>query len=130
MAKKVTKITVGQLTSIAPALLRSWDEHKAKINMRGKILFAFIGLKKDLEKRLAEAQETIALIAEQHDGVFKEEIGGFEIPEEKRAACNKAIDEVVKEEIEIAHTPIVLNENEFLPAEILDAIYDFVEMAE
>lgn len=130
MAKKVKSITTQKLMDVGSTLLRTWDEHKSKIQIRGKALFAFISLKKDLEKKLNEVQETIATIAEQHNGVFKPEIGGFEIPPEQRASANKVIDEVLKEEVEIAYTPITLREEDTMPAEVLDAIFDFVELAE
>lgn len=123
-------ITINELTFFASNFLRVWNEEKSQITVKGKSLFHLIGLKKEIEKHLAQSQEGVALLAEQCGGIFKQEIGGFEIPPENQVEANKAIGEFGRTEVMVHYTPIVVGVEDIIPIELLDLIFDYIELAE
>lgn len=123
----IKTITINELTFVASGLMRVWNSHKASLQMKGKSLFNLVGLKKEFETHLSQSQETVAALAEQHGGIFKQEIGGYEIPLDHQEAANVAITEFSKTNIDINYNPIIIRDEDIVPAELLELIFEYVE---
>lgn len=123
-------MTINQMMPIANDFLQGWQDYKGRLQLKGKPLFHLIALKKQLEKQLVQAQETVAALAEQFGGVPDPAIGGYRIPEERQKEANVAIGDLVKTEVTFDFTPIKITEADEIPADLLDILFDFVEMVD
>lgn len=130
MSKMIKTMTVNEVMGIMNILFPAWESRKGEIKIKGKPMFALVGIKKSLEKHAQASQEAFSAIAEQFGGIFNSQMGGYQIPEENQKEAQAAIAEIAKQEVEITYLPIILTGDEDVPVEIIDAIYDFVEIAE
>lgn len=124
------EMKIVEMSFAANTLLAAWNTSKKEITLKGRPLFNLIGLKKELENHLLQTQETMTTMAEQFDGVFDGQINGYRIPPERQDEANKAIREFTMGTIVINYELIKIGPEDNVPVDILEAIFDFVEMAE
>lgn len=125
MATKTMKN--GDIRQIAFDLSQRWESSKSNIKLSGKATYALIGLKRKLLSigdEITEAFGTVGLAL----GGKVDEMGMLKIPDDKIDEANKQLTEIAVQTQEIEFTPIVLNEEDELPMELMDILYDFIEI--
>lgn len=120
-------MNIGDIRPILDDLLGNWMRERNKIVLSVPSMYALIGLKKTLEDKASQIQETITTLAEQAGGTPQQD-GTYHIPDDQVMNLNKQLMEVNAQKIDIEYTPIKISKEDSIPPVILDAIYDFVEI--
>ena len=118
-----------EVRTLAENLITKWEDQKMNIPVSGKALFHIMGVKKTLKSHLRTIGDTLNLLATQHGGEPQAN-GQFKIPNEQIEDLNKELADFYATEIDIEFTPITLSETDELPVDLMEALYDFIEMAE
>lgn len=127
MASK--NMTLNEVKSIGDQLFAIWDTAKLDIHLSGIALFHLVSLKSKFQEQLINAQEAIAAIAHNCDGVDQPD-GSIKIPEANLAEANRALRELGDGVIQIEYTPIVIRSEDNLPVELMEVLIGFIEIQE
>ena len=123
----IKTITTAQVRNICEDLLPNWEIERKNIQLSGRDMYSIIKIKKELEKKLGEIQETVANLAEQSGGE-RQDNGSYKIPPEKIEDLNNELAAFSDEEVEIEYTPITIKKDDVLPPVLMDCLFDFIEM--
>ena len=123
----IKTITTAQVRNICEDLLPNWETERKNIQLSGRDMYSIIKLKKELEKKLGEIQETVATLAEQSGGE-RQDNGSYKIPPEKIEDLNNELAAFSDEEVEIEYTPIKIKNDDVLPPVLMDCLFDFIDM--
>lgn len=123
----IKTITTAQVRNICEDLLPNWETERKNIQLSGRDMYSIIKIKKELEKKLGEIQETVANLAEQSGGE-RQDNGSYKIPPEKIEDLNNELAAFSDEEVEIEYTPITIKKDDVLPPVLMDCLFDFIEM--
>lgn len=123
----IKTITTAQVRNICEDLLPNWETERKNIQVSGRDMYSIIKIKKELEKKLGEIQETVATLAEQSGGE-RQDNGSYKIPPEKIEDLNNELAAFSDEEVEIEYTPIKIKNDDILPPVLMDCLFDFIEM--
>lgn len=126
MVKEITGVEVRKIFN---ELMENWETNKTQIKMSPKSLYNLVGLKKALETAFVQANETLILMLESN-GATQNAQGGYQIPEEKREEVTKMMNELGETKVPIEYNEIKISTEDSIPVDILDALYDFIDMAE
>lgn len=126
--EKVTKtLKNGDIRQISFDLENQWDRLKSQIKVSGKTLYAIISIKKTLSeigRTVAEAFFTVG----QNAGGSDNGDGSMKIPDDKIDEVNTALTEIANTQTDIEYIPIILGENDSVPVEIMDLLFDFISI--
>lgn len=126
--EKVTKtLKNGDIRQISFDLENQWDGLKSQIKVSGKTLYAIISIKKTLSeigRTVAEAFFTVG----QNAGGSDNGDGSMKIPDDKIDEVNTALTEIANTQTDIEYIPIILGENDSVPVEIMDLLFDFISI--
>lgn len=123
----IKTITTAQVRNICEDLLPNWETERKNIQLSGRDMYSIIKIKKELEKKLGEIQETVANLAEQSGGE-RQDNGSYKIPPEKIEDLNNELAAFSDEEVEIEYTPITIKKDDVLPPVLMDCLFDFIDM--
>lgn len=123
----IKTITTAQVRNICEDLLPNWETERKNIQLSGRDMYSIIKIKKELEKKLGEIQETVATLAEQSGGE-RQDNGSYKIPPEKIESLNNELAAFSDEEVEIEYTPITIKKDDILPPVLMDCLFDFIDM--
>lgn len=123
----IKTITTAQVRNICEDLLPNWETERKNIQLSGRDMYSIIKIKKELEKKLGEIQETVATLAEQSGGE-RQGNGSYKIPPEKIESLNNELAAFSDEEVEIEYTPIKIKNDDVLPPVLMDCLFDFIDM--
>lgn len=123
----IKTITTAQIRNICEDLLPNWETERKNIQLSGRDMYSIIKIKKELEKKLGEIQETVANLAEQSGGE-RQDNGSYKIPPEKIEDLNNELAAFSDEEVEIEYTPITIKKDDVLPPVLMDCLFDFIDM--
>lgn len=123
----IKTITTAQVRNICEDLLPNWETERKNIQLSGRDMYSIIKIKKELEKKLGEIQETVATLAEQSGGE-RQDNGSYKIPPEKIESLNNELAAFSDEEVEIEYTPIKIKNDDVLPPVLMDCLFDFIDM--
>ena len=123
----IKTITTAQVRNICEDLLPNWETERKNIQVSGRDMYSIIKIKKELEKKLGEIQETVATLAEQSGGE-RQDNGSYKIPPEKIEDLNNELAAFSGEEVEIEYTPITIKKDDVLPPVLMDCLFDFIDM--
>lgn len=123
----IKTITTAQVRNICEDLLPNWETERKNIQLSGRDMYSIIKIKKELEKKLGEIQETVATLAEQSGGE-RQDNGSYKIPPEKIEDLNNELAAFSDEEVEIEYTPITIKKDDVLPPVLMDCLFDFIDM--
>jgi hypothetical protein len=123
----IKTITTAQVRNICEDLLPNWETERKNIQVSGRDMYSIIKIKKELEKKLGEIQETVATLAEQSGGE-RQDNGSYKIPPEKIEDLNNELAAFSDEEVEIEYTPIKIKNDDVLPPVLMDCLFDFIDM--
>lgn len=123
----IKTITTAQVRNICEDLLPNWETERKNIQLSGRDMYSIIKIKKELEKKLGEIQETVANLAEQSGGE-RQDNGSYKIPPEKIEDLNNELAAFSDEEVEIEYTPITIKKDDILPPVLMDCLFDFIDM--
>lgn len=121
------KLTLGDVAMLAQFLLGNWEQQKTEIKLNGKAVYALIKLKNNLMSEFRKIQEASRTVVLSHGGVEQED-GNIKVPDNEIGAANMELSELQKEEITLEYTPIQMGENDSLPLDFMDALFEFIEM--
>jgi hypothetical protein len=122
-------LTTGELRVIGADLLKGWEASKNEIKLSGKNLHSLIALKKIIERELTIIEETVMGLAVQYDAVPNPD-GSATIPEPRRKEAFEALNEFAKETIDIEYKEVVIGEDDNVPIDILEALFEFIRFEE
>lgn len=126
--EKVTKtLKNGDIRQISFDLENQWEGLKSQIKVSGKTLYAIISIKKTLSeigRTVAEAFFTVG----QNAGGSDNGDGSMKIPDDKIDEVNTALTEIANTQTDIEYIPIILGENDSVPVEIMDLLFDFISI--
>lgn len=125
MAEK--KITVGEVAALAQFLIGNWDDHKNEIKLSGRSVYALIGLKNSLMSEFRKLQEATRTVVLAHGGVEQDD-GNIKVPDAEIGATNMELAEMHREETTLTFTPIIVTDNDSLPLDFMDALFNFIEL--
>lgn len=123
----IKNITINKIRLDAGMFLSNWEASKKEIKLPVKPMYALLKLKKSFESELGKVDDFLSFVCDKHDGTRLEN-GGFQIPEEHRAAALEELEEFGFTEVEFEYTPIQINEDDSIPATILESIFDYVDI--
>lgn len=109
--------------------LNEWEKEKNNIKLSMKSMYSLMKLKKGLEQEFDKINEMIKLIADKYNATINED-GSFQFSLDKVDEADHEMRELSQTEIDFEYSPIQLNDDSYLPPNILDAIFDFVEIDE
>lgn len=123
----IIQMPMAELRSRGEILFQNWENDKQDLKINAKQLYRIIKLKALIEEELRKAQTTINTIAEQNGGQLQPE-GGYKIPPEKIPTVNAQLADLAAETIDIEYTPIQIKEDDVIPADIMEALFPFIDM--
>lgn len=120
-------LTLLQVRMIAEPLAQNWDNFSKELHINSKALYQLIGLKKTLLEEGQKINDTIIELFKSQDCVMNNEQTGFIIPPEKQESINKMLQEFYAETTTIDYKPIILVEEDQIPTELMDLLFEFIE---
>lgn len=117
----------GEIRQIAIALEGLWGDIKQNLKVSGKTMYNVIALRRTLTEQAQVIQETFYTIGQNNGGTATED-GGLKIPDENIPEVNRLLNEVANTEQEISYNPIVITDNDEVPADFLELLFDFISM--
>lgn len=127
MEKVAKTMKNGDIRQISFDLENQWEGLKSQIKVSGKSLYAIISIKKTLSeigRTVAEAFFTVG----QNAGGSDNGDGSMKIPDDKIDEVNTALTEIANTQTDIEYIPIILGENDSVPVEIMDLLFDFISI--
>lgn len=121
------EIKNGDIRQIGFSLLTQWEGIRPLIALKGKDLYHLIALKKNIEQRFQAVNETFMAIGQRYGGEIDER-GNMKIPDENIEIVNKELTAVANETESIEYTPIHIGDGDNIPTEILEILFDFIEV--
>lgn len=119
----------GDIRQISFTLESSWDSMKGAIKVSGKALYSIIAIKRKLSELANVITESFLVIGQNHGGEVQPD-GSLKIPDENIPEVNNLLTEIAMEEQTVEFKPIVLGENDDIPAGLMELLFDFIEMAD
>lgn len=119
----------GDIRQISYTLDSEWESIKNQIKVSGKTLYAIIALKRELANLANVITESFIVIGQSHGGQPQPD-GSLKIPDENIPEVNKLLTEVANETQSVEYRPIVLAETDDVPTDLMELLFDFIEMAE
>lgn len=114
----------------AESIVKNWDAAKNSLKLSPKALYHLIQLKKELEIKGQTIADTLMQIFTSHDCKLNDEQTGFIIPPEKSQEINNALTEFYAEKVVINYEPIVITDNDVIPTDLMEALFDFITFVE
>lgn len=119
----------GDIRQISYTLDSEWESIKNQIKVSGKTLYAIIALKRELANLANVITESFIVIGQSHGGQPQPD-GSLKIPDENIPEVNKLLTEVANETQSVEYRPIVLAETDDVPTDLMELLFDFIEMAD
>lgn len=123
--KEIT-LTNAKLRYIGSVLI-NWDTYKDQIHLGGRSLYALIGIKRLIGEKNADIDSTIRAIADQYQGEVRMD-GSVKFPDDKLSEVNDVLQEAMNTEVGVTYLPININETDSLPPELMEVLFDFIEI--
>lgn len=119
----------GDIRQISYTLDSEWESIKNQIKVSGKTLYAIIALKRELANLANVITESFIVIGQSHGGQPQPD-GSLKIPDENIPEVNKLLTEVANETQSVEYRPIVLTETDDVPTDLMELLFDFIEMVD
>lgn len=121
------QIQTGKLKTIAEGVVVNWDAMKSDIKLNSKALYNLIGLKKNLMEKGQQINDTLVQLFESNDCKLNDDGTGFLIPNDKQEKMSQLLIEFYDQIAYIDYQPIIIKEEDSLPADLMDLLFDFIE---
>lgn len=121
------QMKIGDVRQIGFLLVTQWESLKDRVTVSGKSMYALIALKRTLEAKFQEINETFLEVGQRHGGYANEQ-GNLQIPEDKIETVNTELTEIANEMIDIDYREILLRDGDYLPPELMEALFEFIEV--
>lgn len=119
------EISSEVIMNIYKTFSRVWREESASMRVGIKSLYNIVALKRKIEEKANEIQDTAFSIVAQNGGTYDEN-GQIHGTDEQLHAINKALKEFSDQKIKIDYEEIKLKEEDIISPLLLETIYDFV----
>lgn len=117
----------GDIRQIGFELNTNWQAIKGELKVSGKAMYAIISLKKRITELTDMVTESFLTVGQNLGGVVQQD-GSLKIPDENIEEANKQLTEIALETQEIEYKPIILHEEDSVPTDIMELLFDFIEM--
>lgn len=117
----------GDIRLIGMSLMRVWEESKNDIKLSGTSLYRLLAIKRKIEQQASLINEAFVEIGLSLGGEDSGD-GQLKIPTDKISEANERLSEVAAEEFEIEYTPIELKETDYLPPDLMELFFDFIQI--
>lgn len=104
-----------------------WNEEKKDVTLSVKSMYALMKLKRGFETEFDKMNEMLKLIAEKHGATIQQD-GSFQFPQDQVEAANKELQDFALTDIDFEYTPIKIDDDSFLPPDMFDALFDFLDV--
>lgn len=122
-------ITLGDVQSIGNTIFPNWDSLIGETKLNSVALYSIIALKKKIQSHYVDIQDTVMQVALKHGGEVTTQ-GMLRVPPESVEAVNKELEPIYSQKVEIECVPIKLGPSDEVPARLMEAFFDFVEIKE
>lgn len=124
MKKEITFNEVSRIFKV----FTEWNTLSKSIKLGSVNLYRLIAFKKEIESKEMAIEETIRTIfinngATETDGLLR-------APEDKQDLVVSQVNELSNEKVEIEVPEITLSENDNLPIELMEVLFDFIKVKE
>lgn len=121
------EITFNEITRMY-RVFQTWDAYVKDIKLNPISLYRLIDLKRKIEICESAIEETIRTIFVNNGAA--EEQGMLRLPNDKQEAVAKEIEDLGNQKEEIEFQKITIKEEDNIPVELFDILFDFVEIKE
>lgn len=125
MATKTLKN--GDVRQFWMTLMMVWETSKKEIKLSGASLYRLLAIKKKIEEQAVVVNDAFVQIGISLGGVDAGN-GQMRIPDEHIEEANKLLSEVAMEEMQIEYSPIELHESDYLPPDLMELFFDFIQI--
>lgn len=125
MATKTLKN--GDIRQFWLTLVNTWESSKKDIKLSGANLYRLLAIKKKIDEQAIIVNEAFVEIGVSLGGTDTGD-GQLKIPSEKIEEANKLLSEVAVEEVSIEYSPIELKESDYLPPDLMELFFDFIQI--
>lgn len=135
--KKTVTLSLDAIMRIQSVVDKEWEAWA--FSLQPIALFNLITLKRLIVEKVMAGQETLREIFRAHkyeptprdDGALEfRPPQGEENNAELIATVNKEVFEALQTPVELSVTPIKVRDNDFVPADMMELFYDFIEVQE
>ena len=119
-------LTNAKIRYIAEFFGPKWDSIKGEVKLSGKALYNMIAVKRQVLEKAQDIDGVIMALADRFGGEVLQN-GSIHFPEDKVSEVNSALQEAMNVEATIQFNPICLKGNDTLPADLMEALFDFIE---
>lgn len=123
----IKTMTAAEIRRIAFELLEGWNNIRKDIRLSPRQLYNLMGLKKSLEQEYLKINDTLVTIMEQHEGKPTEQ-GGYQVPPEHVQEVNALLQSFGEETVEIEFSPVRVRNEDNLPVEAMELLFEFIEI--
>lgn len=119
------KITLNEIVSIYGEMNKYWDEEIKSVSLSTRALYNLISLKRKLEDKVIEIQQTANAIMIKNGGEVKDD-GLLKVPSENVEQTNKELLDLSSQEIDFEFNEIILGESDEISPIFMEILYDFI----
>lgn len=124
------KYTLNEIARIHLALNKDWNTRVKDIKLNVKALYHLISIKRRLAEEFQKAQDAVQTIMLTNN-LESDDNGSFKAKDDEQAAeINRQITELGDQEVCLKFDCIKLSNEDILPADILELLFDFIYFEE
>lgn len=124
MKKEITFNEISRLFKV----FSGWQSYSKDIKLGTVSLYNLIAFKKAIEAKEMNIEETIRTIFLNNGAV--DDQGMLKLPEDKQEDVTKEIDELGRQTEEVEYKTITVANGDNLPVELMEVLFDFIELKE
>lgn len=122
-------ITLGDVQSIGNTIFPNWDTLIGETKLNSVALYSMIALKKKIQSHYVDIQDTVMQVALKHGGEVTTQ-GMLRVPPENVEAVNQELEPIYTQKVDIECVSIKLGDTDEVPAKLVEAFFDFIEIKE
>lgn len=124
MKKEITFNEISRLFKV----FSGWQSYSKDIKLGTVSLYNLIAFKKAIEAKEMNIEETIRTIFLNNGAV--DDQGMLKLPEDKQEKVTEEIDELGRQTEEVEYKTITVANGDNLPVELMEVLFDFIELKE
>lgn len=124
MKKEITFNEISRLFKV----FSGWQSYSKDIKLGTVSLYNLIAFKKAIEAKEMNIEETIRTIFLNNGAI--DDQGMLKLPEDKQEKVTEEIDELGRQTEEVEYKTITVANGDNLPVELMEVLFDFIELKE
>lgn len=123
--KEIT-LTNAQIRAMADTIVGKWDSFKGEIKLSGRQVYNLITIKRRIIELTQSINDSMVTIAERFNGDIHQD-GSISFADDVTKQVNQEIVDVMNTEISISFNPVAVSEDDNLPVDLVEALFEFIE---